>query len=1446
MTAPAARPHRHPRIPRPVWSIVCALVLLVVTTVPLAFGAGSAAAAETSPSITKVVDPDTSAGWRDALATDTLTTEDAGRIWADKTVFATGSALDGALGVETDLADDTHGFAVALSAMATAASVRTESDAAHDVVFVVSTTSVLGDLTYANRPEAAWLVDALNTAIARLMDDTPTGAARNRVAVVGYAAEVATIMPLATWEPDNAGDYLAYTPKQGSTPGSIACTATSTDGAAGSSASLTSGSYLQRAVAVAGDILTSGATDGRDGRTADIVVMSPDTPPMANVEIADPPAYTSDTTGFLGPLPNTRENGYGTDAMLTTLLTMRHVRRAVEDAYGVEATDIYTVGLDTSATVAWMLETSAEQAVHALPGTGAAAGVDLAENLAQAAEAYAQAAATGSTQVALDLYGSSSGGLVAEQVTLPVVPGLVDQADGYALGATDEYLSAHSAKALTWTFTDAVDRVLDIAYDAPATGEEVGRERMTLVDELASGMEVSRMGGIVYGDTVLDGGLAAQAIATSFSDPFDFEATHEFQYLIDTLNDRYDLGMDAYGLFSEALADGQVATGATPSSKASWYVDAHHLMVPGAGTPYRFATQAEIDAIVGGTWQDSPVAATIEAARAAGATAVCETYFYIGNLENQYTGGDETLYDFVVMVECDLATGDQELLLSIPVEAVPARRLDVLLSQGGEPRSITVANPDASPVRLVYSIAPKPAAEAALARVEAGEHVTSAELEAAGLTVASGDMGVRRTWASAFAGTGDAAAALTVANALAAPTNTHYLFGTDTPLFTLRPGVTFAEGATPGEDDVTPLEDAPAPGDTCYTLHTWYEQVGGAVQKVSSYEPFTIPEDADTASWPKSDTGQAMVPAGTPRHDAVTTLKSQNATASAPAWSALTLTRRATGGELITVHLGNNGALVLPPAAGTGSLSVTKHVLDASQAGAPVLDGTSERFPITVTLTDALGDPLTGTVTPVIERAGDTRTLDPLALEGGTFTVSLAGGETLTVSGIPVGTSWHVAEEDVSATGWLALAENVSGTIAEDPSQARLTNVHLPDGSLGIGKICTGNAPEEGRTFAFSVTVEDMFPGGGTDTRTLSATRFVGTSTTPTTLTFTRAGATAGVATIEGIGAGSGILIDGLPKGAAFTVEELAADDLARDGYTVRSGSAAALAANDTDALGDTTYHGTIAEAGITDVYVVNERNLTGELTVSDTVEGALAEADAASGRRITYTVHVTDATGAPVTGVFPYRTTGEAAGATPTPADGWTGPDEGTVVLVDGTTMLEIGGTGTITIEGLPAGGAVTVTQEDLASLGYTTTPESLTVEDGLAPGGLVASFVNRKDTEPDTPVDPGTPEEPDTPVDPGTPDTPNTPDTPDTPNVPGTPETDSPAEAVPTPDHPHNPGTASPDTENGGRLPTVGDDAPGAGCLALVAGAALVATGLLARLAQRHRTSPTHRQRP
>ncbi|WP_297183730.1 hypothetical protein [uncultured Enorma sp.] len=891
--------------------------------------------------VEKVADPDTSADWRTFFGISennpVYSTDKAGRIWVDASVYASNEDA-AAAGIAAQMDDPQNDFLVSISAIAQTAAIHEQDGTGRDVVFVVSLNSVLGSTTYAGQPQASYVIEALNNAIGRLMEQNAgNNAPATRVAVIGYSSVVTTLMPLDEYEPDASGAFLAYD----SSTKTVSVTATPAQAqTATKSTSLGSGTYLQRAIYEAGKMLVgAGNADAKD-RSPEIIVMGAATPPMASTQVDEPPIYTGDTSGFVGPLPGTRESGNGTDALFATMLTMRLAQQSVDAAYanGGSALSVYTTGIDATGAVAYLLDTPAGQVNSDLTAMVGGTEIDLRENLNEAAQAYAAAAANSQVEVALDLYGSSTGGIKAERVTFPVVNGLLDASDPTVLSCVEHYFPARSASAVDWAFASSLDEMFDVRYISPVDADESLAEgsRIEAHSTLGAGMEVERVRGVQYGDTLLTGELAAQAIEMSLKDPGDLSgATHEFDYLVRSINDRYNLGYSAYDLFYEALQDGQVSYDASTgafSNRASWYIGADHHMVAGDnGAPYRFATQAEISALTAGAGSsDLPddtsteTAERIEAARKAGATAVCETYFYIGNLPNFYTGGDVALYDFYIAVETDLATGAQTVYASIPSDAVPAFRADVTLDADG---SATMALDDVeavSPVRLVFEVAPREEVRDVLARVQAGGALTEDELTEmlgdAGVENADGDLAVA---ALAYGGAdgADAASQPLVTTALtgnAAP-GSAYVVSSDTPLYTLAAGVEVAKGELPQASELVPLTSEPVAGNTYYYLETTYSARFSSASEAApatatkTVRRYVASESSGTAAWRVGAGGQYELIAGSPAMPtgtiAVVNAKAQNRTGTLPYTQELR--GDASGGTLVlTANLGNNGAYV--------------------------------------------------------------------------------------------------------------------------------------------------------------------------------------------------------------------------------------------------------------------------------------------------------------------------------------------------------------------------------------------------------------------------------------------------------------------------------------------------------------------------------------------------------
>ena len=913
-----------------------ALGLCVLATPLLAMGAPTSAEDtptenDTITGVKRVADPETSAAWKDALSISAdglaYSTADAGQVWVDASVYANeGDAKDAGIAEDALTSVDKDNFLASISAIASVAAIHEQDSTPNDVVFVVSLNSILDSaMKYAGLPYASYLVSALNNAIGRLMD----GNTNTRVAVVGYNYNVTVLMPLDTYTPNADGKYLTYD------SGNINVTATGSEGTKTNDANLGSGSYLQKAISVAGEQLTS--ADGTSGRTPVMVVMSVENPPTASTEITDPPAYGTSGKNFLGP--ESGKSGYGTDAMFATLLTMRHVHQQVDEAYGASGSGgrltLYTTGIDTTDAVAYLLETPEGQEEHELFDKVDGEQVDLTENLTNAADAYAKAVNSDKKEVTLELYGSGPGGaLVEDQVTFPVESDLLDQNNPSSLSCVNHYFAAHSAAAIDWAYTSAIDDTLAVHYVSPVDTEDAlnGGTRVEATSEIGPGMEVASIKGIQYGNEMLTGSLAAQAIEMSFTGSGDFyddlNATHELDYIIRSINNRYNLGMDAYNLLFEAIGNGQIyynESDGTFSNRAAWYVNSSGQMVKTDNSyPFRLAGQDEIDAAVNGTENaDEETLTKLEAAKNARATSICETYFYIGNLPNFYTGGDIALYDFYISVTTSLNDGTQTVSASIPSDAIPALRVDVT-THGGNNATAALDDVDGlNPIRLVFEVAPrqdvKEVADEVSIDIDSDTAPTreqvETELGSAAITGASGKLIVPVLAVNAG---GTDVQAQTVVEGTAAPAGSVYVVEEDTPLYTLSPSASVEEGAMPAASDLVKLTSEPIPGETYYYLVDTYEAEFSNLEGIVEATPSKavrayVATSSDSDAWATNGEGVFELAAGTstlPLGQEVTLVtKTENPTDTAP--YVRTLSGAMNDGELaLSARLGNNGAIV--------------------------------------------------------------------------------------------------------------------------------------------------------------------------------------------------------------------------------------------------------------------------------------------------------------------------------------------------------------------------------------------------------------------------------------------------------------------------------------------------------------------------------------------------------
>lgn len=1232
------------------------------TDAPAASDAAATAPTMIPGSVEKIADPSTAASWKALFAGadgTSFSTDDAGRLWVDKSVYASVDDAVAAGVAGPSMQDADLDFLVGMSAFSSSASFRKEQTTPHDVVFVISLNSTLSSFHYDGRTYAEHLADALNEAIGRLMAENSDGegpADPTRVAVVGYNIDTTVLMPLGTYRPDADGDYVRYDP--GLTGGAGFRVTASPDDAQGATldAPFKGYAYLQRAISTAGDVLEQAAAGATadSPRAPEMVVMGSQVAACANTDIADPPSYGGQTQGdggFLGTLPTGHSSGYGTDVALATLLTMQDAAKRIDAAYAAagESLSLYTAGLDTQSLGAYVLQTAEGQADAYVAGTGAAQGTNLCDNIDAARAAYAQAAAAGQPSVTLQLFSAGKRDLEARDIAFPdPIPGLLDAADGYAFRGATEYFPATDAGALDGSFNAAVDRILGITYRSPVdpSGDAASsptENRIRFQDDLGHLMQVKHIEGIQFQGKILDGSLAAKALCTSFADPWDIEAYHELQYLMNSLEARYDLDGRSFDLLYDAYAAGQIAYDAGGFSNfAAWYVGADHGMVSEDGLPYTFAGNDEISAARSGTWRDDPASEAsqrIQAAKNAGASAICQTYFFIGNLENQYSGADVPLYDFIVMVETSLDTSDEALLFTAPADSIPARKASITERLDGTTTMMLAEDAaEASPLQVVFEVGPRDDVAVLARRVQAGEQVDAAEMgsllegiapaEGTGsfslLTnayAAGGDATGGGGDAAGTDGGGSAAGVGGAMSALAASTNARYLFAEDAPLFQLSEGCAAAPDGSAAADQLEPLSSAPRAGETVYYEDLTYSAdglepgVAVPVEAQRTYLPLALDDQIAAACFAGAD-GRWSVAAGTPKESVPSLLedvgKSANPTATAP--FSLRMGARFLDGTVqaggtvlaggtadddgqagnaaasgagrlaLSARLGNDGALVLTPAReATGSLALTKHVENAT----PDAEGP---FGFSIELSDTEGTPLSGSLTCTVSDGAGGATSESLMLDDeGCLSVSLSDGQTATIDGIPLATRYRIDEEDLGSR-YFVLKDNAEGVIGAARAEASFTNIRQA-GSLGVAMVVGGNAADKEAPRSFAVTIDGLFDHAAADTveLTLPATRYLaGGGTEEGSITFMReTGTDVGTATIADLHHNEGVLIENLSSTSPFSVRELDCPALLEDGYAIYTSTGDAVVKDDAG-----TVTGTLSPDATMGAYFINVKNV--------------------------------------------------------------------------------------------------------------------------------------------------------------------------------------------------------------------------------------------------------------
>ena len=213
-----------------------------------------------------------------------------------------------------------------------------------------------------------------------------------------------------------------------------------------------------------------------------------------------------------------------------------------------------------------------------------------------------------------------------------------------------------------------------------------------------------------------------------------------------------------------------------------------------------------------------------------------------------------------------------------------------------------------------------------------------------------------------------------------------------------------------------------------------------------------------------------------------------------------------------------------------GALSVTKNVVNESASSGT---GTNESFTITVTLTPPTGEKLEKTDCVITPDGIWSWSGGGAVNSSATVTFTLKDGETASISNLPVGTGYAVAE-NTPAKYQVSYSANASGSIrAGQAAAVTVTNkyIDLTPLTLTLSKTVTGNMGNRNELFEFQIELKDA-----NGTALANSYRYYGFGVdVPADGEITSGGKVY-------LKSGQTIVIEGLPENTLYTIKELGAE----------------------------------------------------------------------------------------------------------------------------------------------------------------------------------------------------------------------------------------------------------------------------------------------------------------
>ncbi|MBQ8731828.1 MAG: VWA domain-containing protein, partial [Oscillospiraceae bacterium] len=1081
---------------------------MLLTILPLTAFAASGAA---DSLYHRIADDNTMDLWKEYFpvtgsASNPLSTQNAGGVWTDKSVFTNADAFPAGV----TMMDEGKNFLTALSAIAANKEVVGYSTVPTDTVFVLDLSN---SMSQSNVDD---LVDATNAAIQQLQAINKN----NRVGVVLYSGSsddrtydnsVAALMPIDRYTTTNPnGKYIEYTNngtvrlarswtnalQVSGTKGTIQSESKSHGGATYIQAGLWEAYNLFNAVPDDEIVIGNNNWQAGESRMPILVLMSDGAPTLGTTY------FDNVSNSYYGNRYSnaTKSNvGNGNDSNITAgqgflvQLTASYIRNRIENKYKVAEENgagrslFYTLGFNISADNDNNIEAG-----------------DIAFNVLN----------PDATTITDQLW-STYQGLTATRNTMEVsVKGrngdrtnVTITRNSYATSKSyvDKYFSA-TGNGLSDAFNDIVVEIILQSRYYP-THLEGGNPDfsgyITFTDELGEYMEVKRVNGILLGNTLFDGHMMASKLNTNTEDGLGTPSNptslgNEFIWAVQSRLGISNVA-DARLLVSEAYKAGQI-----------------RYVTDGAGNPVEWSNYigwyADAAGNYIGHWNEDPQQALPEKA-----VYQVKSYGFLGETSGSIKNSD--MMYMSVQVKTDITTGKQTVTWKIPASLVPMVTYLIALDGTSVDTStgvnITVEDVNVSPIRLVFETGLRSDLnEYNITQIQDPAHIAT-------------DGSTRIFWNNHFAN-------------LSAPShndhittrseftpnkeNERFYYTFDSAVYKLVGNdyelVTQSEGLDP--QNGTYYHRRYIFSATSQSPIFFYEQMSPASVQ-AAYDNGFNPSFEDLTH---QTVGAWVVPKGTPARelDMYNRQKASNPTNSSNMVFHPFMTDQ---NNLVHVdmNLGNNGLLSVTPATG---IKVTKTV-DIYE------DGTSDTFKFRITASQS------GTFTGWITAANATPTGDgtPVTLTDGVYEFELKKDQTFWLIGLDAGTA-YVVEEISGNSDYKIKSVHVNGAAADRAAagivsqnfvdDVAFVNTAIGEGDLVITKQVVdqnGNPVDVNDAIKFPIQVALTNASGDPVSGTFEATG--GTVTVPAS----------GILTLQ-LSDGESFILRGIPEKTNYTVSETA------------------------------------------------------------------------------------------------------------------------------------------------------------------------------------------------------------------------------------------------------------------------------------------------------------------